>query len=36
MSRGFVREDDQEDIPIVPKRAFYLVENQTLLPRREF
>ena len=22
MSRGFVREDDQEDIPIVPKRAF--------------
>ena len=22
MSRGFVKEDDQEDVPIVPQRAF--------------
>lgn len=28
MSRGFVKEDDQEEIPIVPKRA-YLPEGMT-------
>ena len=28
MSRGFVKEDDQEEIPIVPKRA-YLPEGVT-------
>jgi transcription elongation factor GreB len=28
MSRGFVKEDDQEDVPIVPKRA-YLPEGVT-------
>ena len=28
MSRGFVREEDQEEIPIVPQRA-YLPEGVT-------
>ena len=30
MSRGFVKEDDQEEIPIVPQRA-YLPEGLTNL-----
>ena len=28
MSRGFVKEDDQEEVPIIPKRA-YLPEGVT-------